>query len=121
MSHCLIHCVIRSTVLTHEKENREGLNKPKIILFSLSNFRRNSENIGLKSAGISAMFVNNLGSGSIATSREKHLNIVRAIDEDNDEELRALCVSAEYLTVAAEFTIEAQSPAKLMKIMEMAT
>ena len=85
-----------------------------------SNFRRNSENIGLKSAGIGAMFVNNLGSGSIATSREKRLDIVRAIDEDNDEELRALCVSAEYLTVAAEFTIETHSPAKLMKIIEMA-
>ena len=46
---------------------------------------------------------------------------MRAIDEDDDEELRALCIGAEFLTIAAEFTIEIQSPAKLMKILDMAT
>lgn len=60
-------------------------------------------------------------SGLITTSQEKRRDIVRAIDEDDDEELRALCIGAEFLTIAAEFTIEIQSPAKLMKILDMAT
>ena len=62
----------------------------------------------------------NLGSGSIASSHERRLDIVRAIEEDNDEDLCALCTTAEYLTVAAEFTIEIESPNKLMKIIDLA-
>ena len=48
------------------------------------------------------------------------MKIERAVDEDNDEELRALCTTAKDLTVAAECAIEIQSPTILMKIIDIA-
>ena len=74
----------------------------------------------LKSAGIGAMFLNSGSSGSIAASQERRLNIERAVDEDNDLELRALCITAKDLAVAAECAIDIESPTKLMKIIDMA-
>ena len=106
-------------MLAHEIGNRERLDKLEKNLCFSSNFRRNSENIGLKTAGIGALFAN-MSSGLITTSQEKRLDIAKAIDGDDDEALRALCINAEYITIAAAFTIQIQSPAKLMKILEMA-
>ena len=48
------------------------------------------------------------------------MNIERAVDEDNDLELRALCITAKDLAVAAECAIDIESPTKLMKIIDMA-
>ena len=48
------------------------------------------------------------------------MNIVKAVDEDNIEELRSLCITARDLNVAAECAIEIDSPNILMKIIDMA-
>ena len=74
----------------------------------------------MKSVGIGAMFLNSGSSGSIAASQERRLNIEKAVDEDNDEELRALCITAKDLTLAAECAIEIESPTILMKIIDIA-
>ena len=58
--------------------------------------------------------------GAITKCRERRHDIIRAINEDDDEELRQLCIGEESLTMAAEFAITIHSPAKVMKIIEMA-
>ena len=81
-------------------------------------FRCISEpSLGLKPASIGALFTM---AGAITKCQERRQDIVRAIDEDYDEELRVLCIGKESLTMAAEFAITIHSPAKVMKIIEMA-
>ena len=84
-----------------------------------THFRRKSETttLGLKPAGIGAMFAI---AGAITKCRERRQDIVRAIDEDDDEELQAICIGEESLTIAAEIAIAIHSPAKVMKILEIA-